>query len=149
MRTDPQTNFGKRRATRNRPGSWVTTHRSEDWARSFSSLMPRKNHIGLMPAGIKTRIAGSAAGLILLTRGWENVFHCGLQVRTSGKKRKILSFPLWNKVEKESRESQAGSKTSLVENSQLRQPWRSGCAPAEPYPPRLHPNYTKKFTKKK
>jgi len=128
----------------------VTTHRSEDWARSFSSLMPRKNHIGLMPAGIKTRIAGSAAGLILLTRGWENVFHCGLQVRTSGKKRKILSFSLWNKVEKESRESQAGSKTSLVENSQLRQPRRSGCAPAESFILRVcTQTISKTFTKKK
>ena len=47
--------------------------RSVDWARSFSSLTPRKCHGGRSPSA-PTRIAGCARSFDLLeTRGWKNV----------------------------------------------------------------------------
>jgi hypothetical protein len=67
-----------------------------------------------MPEGIQTRIAGCAAGWKApRTRGWKNVFQDGLDKGIPSGEKRRLSFPLWNKVEKE--RSQAGDHASLVE----------------------------------
>src|SRR2546430_1994534 len=90
-------NLGKRRMTRTRPWSLATTHRWVDWACSFSGLMPRKSHIGLIPlARIKTRIAGSAVGFSPTDHGRENVFPVRRQVwvYACSKKRALREW-LW------------------------------------------------------
>jgi len=152
-----KTNFGKRRATRFVSGSLATTDRSVDWARSFSSLMPRINHNGRRPAGLQTRIAGSAARFsAALTRRPGKRFSsswAGSSGSSGGpetfRSEGRLSFSHWVKVEsRRNKQSQADLTASLVETSQLRQSRRSGCAPAEPYPPQLRLRFTRTVIKK-
>jgi hypothetical protein len=101
--------------------------------------------------GIQTRIAGSAAGFeAVLTRGRKNVFPTRSQVTARfGTESKPpqpdrnLSFARWDKVESYQPKKTGWHAASLVEHSQLRQPRRSGCAPAEPYPPWLRQTINK------
>jgi hypothetical protein len=109
----------------------------------FQPDATEKSYWADVSLGIQTRIAGSAAGFeTVLTRGRKNVFPTSvpgyrqdLEPKTSRGETGTLSFARWDKVESHPLKKTGWPAASLVESSQLRQPRRSGCAPAEPYPP--------------